>query len=308
MQGGGVRATDEAGLSHPPGAVRPAVQHLVHPGPLPAHARSAAPDGQGDLLPVVAGRPEPADHAFERADRRPGGERRADQVSGEALGPDHRAGRGRGEVPAAPPGAGEPQPGPLLGGAARGAHDFHGLGAGAGCGAPGHRRAGHQGEAIATFGDALRRLTDNATFLYVDGKRYWYSTQPTVRRTADARAGQFDEHQGEEEIRRRRGAQERQAGDFVRVHAERVVGPADVVDEPTCRLVVMPPGRTHLAKATDSPALGWPGRSWSRGAPGRGSTGMRWCSWQPTRRGWPSWSRGCASSWPGSPSSRTRRC
>jgi hypothetical protein len=36
------------------------------------------------------------------------------------------------------------------------------------------------GEAIATFGDALRRLTYNATFLYVDGKRFWYSTQPTV--------------------------------------------------------------------------------------------------------------------------------
>ena len=68
--------------------------------------------------------------------------------------------------------------------------------------------------------------------------------------------GEFDEHQVEEEIRRRLGAQERQAGDFVRVHAERVVGPADVVDEPTCRLVVLPPRRTHLAKATHSPALG----------------------------------------------------
>ena len=32
------------------------------------------------------------------------------------------------------------------------------------------------GEAVATFGDALRRLTDRATYLYVDGKRYWYST------------------------------------------------------------------------------------------------------------------------------------
>ena len=36
------------------------------------------------------------------------------------------------------------------------------------------------GETVATFGDALRRLTDRATYLYVDGKRYWYSTQPTV--------------------------------------------------------------------------------------------------------------------------------
>jgi hypothetical protein len=30
---------------------------------------------------------------------------------------------------------------------------------------------------------------------------------------------------------------------------------ADVADEPSCRLVILPPGRTHLAKAADSPAL-----------------------------------------------------
>ncbi len=47
------------------------------------------------------------------------------------------------------------------------------------------------GEAVATFGDALRRLTDRATYLYVDGKRYWYSTQPTVTRLADDRAEQL---------------------------------------------------------------------------------------------------------------------
>ena len=40
------------------------------------------------------------------------------------------------------------------------------------------------GETVATFGDALRRLTDAATYLYVDGKRYWYSTVPTVARLA----------------------------------------------------------------------------------------------------------------------------
>ncbi len=51
------------------------------------------------------------------------------------------------------------------------------------------------GEAVATFGDALRRLTDSATYLYVDGKRYWYSTQPTVTRLADDRAGQLTDDQ-----------------------------------------------------------------------------------------------------------------
>src|SRR4029077_16153046 len=55
------------------------------------------------------------------------------------------------------------------------------------------------GESVATFGDALRRLTDKATYLYVDGRRYWYSTQPTVTRLADDRAGQLgDDELGDE--------------------------------------------------------------------------------------------------------------
>ena len=44
------------------------------------------------------------------------------------------------------------------------------------------------GEAVATFGDSLRRLTDKATYRYVDGKRYWYSTQPTHGAWRDATA------------------------------------------------------------------------------------------------------------------------
>ena len=59
------------------------------------------------------------------------------------------------------------------------------------------------GEAVATFGDALRRLTDSATYLYVDGKRYWYSTQPTVTRLADDRAGQLTDDQVIDEIIKR---------------------------------------------------------------------------------------------------------
>lgn len=38
------------------------------------------------------------------------------------------------------------------------------------------------GESAAIFGDALRRLADGATHLYVRGKRYWFSTQPSVAR------------------------------------------------------------------------------------------------------------------------------
>ncbi len=61
------------------------------------------------------------------------------------------------------------------------------------------------GETVATFGDAIRRLTDRATYLYVDGKRYWYSTQPTVTRLADDRAGQLHDADIEDEIQKRLG-------------------------------------------------------------------------------------------------------
>ncbi len=49
------------------------------------------------------------------------------------------------------------------------------------------------GETAAIFGDALRRLTDRATYLYVDGRRFWFSTQPTVTRLAEDRAAQLRE-------------------------------------------------------------------------------------------------------------------
>ena len=63
------------------------------------------------------------------------------------------------------------------------------------------------GESPATFGDALRRLTDQATYLYVDGQRYWYSLQPSVTRLAqDRAASHFTADDVDEEIRRRLAA------------------------------------------------------------------------------------------------------
>src|SRR5206468_10792314 len=60
------------------------------------------------------------------------------------------------------------------------------------------------GESPATFGDALRRLTDHATYLYVDGQRYWYAKQATVARLANDRAeSHFGEYDADEEIARR---------------------------------------------------------------------------------------------------------
>jgi predicted AAA+ superfamily ATPase len=47
------------------------------------------------------------------------------------------------------------------------------------------------GESPAVFGDALRRLASAATYLYQDGPRFWYSTQPTVTKLAEDRAEQY---------------------------------------------------------------------------------------------------------------------
>jgi hypothetical protein len=46
------------------------------------------------------------------------------------------------------------------------------------------------GESAAVFGDALRRLAAAATYLYQDGARAWYATQPTVTKLAEDRAEQ----------------------------------------------------------------------------------------------------------------------
>jgi len=112
------------------------------------------------------------------------------------------------------------------------------------------------GEAPATFGDALRRLTDQATYLYVDGQRYWFSLQPSVTRLAQDRAvSHFSDDDVDEEIRRRLAGATRagQRGDFATVHpAPRT--PADVPDEPETRLVVLGPEHPHSGKTADSPA------------------------------------------------------
>ncbi|MCX6842110.1 MAG: Swt1 family HEPN domain-containing protein [candidate division WOR-3 bacterium] len=110
------------------------------------------------------------------------------------------------------------------------------------------------GESAATFGDALRRLTDRSTFLYVDGSRYWYSVQATVARLAEDRAKQYEGKPAEvhAEIERLLKDDARRRGDFTRVH---VCAPSgDIPDEEGARLVILAPGHHHTAKTADSPA------------------------------------------------------
>jgi predicted AAA+ superfamily ATPase len=96
------------------------------------------------------------------------------------------------------------------------------------------------GESPAVFGDALRRLSGAATYLYQDGARYWYSTQPTVTKLAEDRAEQYKREPDRvaQELDKRLRADLREKGEFSRVHALPASG-ADVADEMEARLVVL---------------------------------------------------------------------
>lgn len=111
------------------------------------------------------------------------------------------------------------------------------------------------GENTGVFGDALRRLANSATYLYADGARYWYSTQPTVTKMADDRAEQLRSNPDkvEAEIERRLKKDLEQRGDFAKVHPLPHSG-LDVSDELDARLVVL---RTEdgYSKDADCPAL-----------------------------------------------------
>jgi predicted AAA+ superfamily ATPase len=98
------------------------------------------------------------------------------------------------------------------------------------------------GESPSIFGDALRRLSAAATYLYQDSARYWYSTQPTVTKMADDRAEQLKRDPIPEsvvqEIDKRLRLDLRKVGDFSRVHPLPQSG-QDVPDDTDARLVVL---------------------------------------------------------------------
>jgi predicted AAA+ superfamily ATPase len=112
------------------------------------------------------------------------------------------------------------------------------------------------GESPSIFGDALRRLSGAATYLYQDSARYWYSTQPTVTKMAEDRAEQLKRDPIPEsvvqEIDKRLRLDLKKVGDFGRVHPLPQSG-QDVPDDTDARLVVLSIDHPY-AKEPDSPA------------------------------------------------------
>jgi len=113
------------------------------------------------------------------------------------------------------------------------------------------------GETVATFGDALRRISEKGQYIHQDGNRYWLSTRPNLNRTAEDRAAALAREPEElyVELLRRLDAEndKRSRGDFAGVH----VCPqetAAVPDDPTARLVILPPHHPHKRRRADSQA------------------------------------------------------
>lgn len=112
-------------------------------------------------------------------------------------------------------------------------------------------------ESVSTFGDALRRLSDKASHLYLDGSRYWFSTQPSVTRLAQDRAGQQKDEDVHEEIVRRvkkEVAPSGSRGDFSKIYPC-PAATGDVPDEQEARLVILAPEHAHAARSKASEAF-----------------------------------------------------
>lgn len=98
------------------------------------------------------------------------------------------------------------------------------------------------GEQSSIFGDAMRRLAGAAVYLYQDGNRYWYATQPTVTKLAEDRAEQLRANPDKiyETIHWFLRSNLTKTGDFSRIHAM-PGGSGDVPDDLDARLVVLRP-------------------------------------------------------------------
>ena len=114
------------------------------------------------------------------------------------------------------------------------------------------------GERPAIFGDALRRLTNQAKFMHSDLGRYWYSMSASLNRIAADRAGQLEEALVLAEIDKALTAHVRGLSDRGHFGAVQIApgGSADVPDEMgEIRAVVLGVAHPHTGRVEGSPAI-----------------------------------------------------
>ena len=110
------------------------------------------------------------------------------------------------------------------------------------------------GERPGVFGDALRHLAGDATFLYNRQMRYWYDTKPSLTKLASDRAlSSFTDDDADVELRRR--IQRIRPTDSLGAVHVFPDGPGDVPDEDDRVRLVILPLRHHHERGIESPAV-----------------------------------------------------
>jgi hypothetical protein len=120
----------------------------------------------------------------------------------------------------------------------------------AGLDIPGLRLAcAEPGDQLEIFGEAVGELASRATFLYEEGRRFWFATKPTLNRLADEKARAFLGPDVDAEIVDTLTQESAQKGGFHRVFP----APADpiTIDEATAAsLVILHPASPHAGRVT----------------------------------------------------------
>lgn len=108
------------------------------------------------------------------------------------------------------------------------------------------------GEVPATFGDALRRMSEQLTYLFGNERRYWFDTHPSVNREASDRAEDLLRRPEEVDLEIINRLSVRQKpGSFAALNIA-PTSSLDVSDEMEARLVILGPGYPHITKKDSS--------------------------------------------------------
>lgn len=113
------------------------------------------------------------------------------------------------------------------------------------------------GDTVGNFGSSLQMLGDRATYLFSEGERYWFDTQPSLNRyVADKAAALSQADVDAEVVGRLRRAVSPRPVDFKEV----LLAPTSTGDVPEAewvRLVLLHPRYAISPKVKDSPGLAW---------------------------------------------------
>lgn len=111
------------------------------------------------------------------------------------------------------------------------------------------------GEQPSQFSEALRRLGENAAYLYSAGENYWFSPIASLNQEADDRAKALSAAEVDTEITTLIRAEEKHRGTgFLRVHGA-PDDPLGIEDAYEAALVLLPPSAWHRGRDADTPAM-----------------------------------------------------